>query len=978
MILNRSNKLLIGLFFTLSIFSTNAFAAIATTDFGIKITTSNTGTSDNNSWQLTTTDDDFTVDANKMEHLILRFTGDAVTVGASFNGYTVTMVDDIFKIDFGSVQTNEEIAFNGLGNIKFDGAGDGAKLTDVTQYGSATTWDSNDDMFKNATTITTFSATDDSNMVIAGSANSMFHGATSFNDDISAWNTDGMASIISMFEEATAFNNGGAALSWNTQNINILWKTFKNASSFNADITTWKTNKVTQAKETFYGASAFNQNINTSGDVWDMSKVTGVDNMFRDAVLFNGNISGWRLEKVTSIAAMFYGASAFNQNIGGWMPGSALASGTVSLQSFMQNNSNVGSFNQDISGWFPSAQTAKVSTLYGAFRGQKDFDQNLGSWDTSEVTSLVYAFYNADMGSADLSSWDVSKVSGANNAFRDTNFDSNLSSWDLSKVSNFTNMFHTNTSFKNGGATQTFKVSSTAINMASLFASNNTWAKNTDIDNAWKNLDFSNWDTSNVTDMSNMFNNSFNGYKNILDWNTSSVQNMSGMFKGGWDRLDDVDISQWDYSSVTNMTDFLTPSTGRNSFSIENYDKLLKKLNADGQSSVTLSTTLQYYTSAGQTDRTSLTGKSWTISGDTLYNVMTQTTAGGTQNVDEQTDSAVFDGSYALVEGAGKDNDTDDDATNDSDEVKKVRIKVTNIEDNASEKIWFDGGYISLEHNLTENNTSTSSTPYTVTNTDGNATVEFVFASDKSREDTATLVKAAKYIYDNGNPTAGTPRVVSIQIVDSNTAPSAWNTLTTVTVVNVNDTPVVTVPSAQTVNEDVNLSIVGISIADEDAKDSNTSEVTISTAEADAILTLAQTTGLTFTVGDGTQDQTMTFTGTLADINSSLATLTYKFTGNDPDGTDTITISYDDKGNTGTGGDKTHSQDINITVTNVNDEPTISASSTNNIFNTAGAAKNVFKDTNISAIEAINTVDTINEIVFTVSSVTDGADEKFI
>jgi hypothetical protein len=71
MILNRSNKLLIGLFFTLSIFSTNAFAAIATTDFGIKITTDNTGTSDNNSWQFYTTDDDFTIDTDAMELLIL-------------------------------------------------------------------------------------------------------------------------------------------------------------------------------------------------------------------------------------------------------------------------------------------------------------------------------------------------------------------------------------------------------------------------------------------------------------------------------------------------------------------------------------------------------------------------------------------------------------------------------------------------------------------------------------------------------------------------------------------------------------------------------------------------------------------------------------------------------------------------------------------------------------------------------------------
>jgi hypothetical protein len=40
-------------------------------------------------------------------------------------------------------------------------------------------------------------------------------------------------------------------------------------------------------------------------------------------------------------------------------------------------------------------------------------------------------------------------------------------------------------------------------------------------------------------------------------------------------------------------------------------------------------------------------------------------------------------------------------------------------------------------------------------------------------------------------------------------------------------------------------------------------------------LTLSQLTGLTFTVGDGTADATMTFTGTMANINAALNGLTY-------------------------------------------------------------------------------------------------------
>ncbi|KAH8075704.1 hypothetical protein JL721_1720 [Aureococcus anophagefferens] len=59
------------------------------------------------------------------------------------------------------------------------------------------------------------------------------------------------------------------------------------------------------------------------------------------------------------------------------------------------------------------------------------------------------------------------------------------------------------------------------------------------------------WDTSSVTDMSSMFvaNNKFN--KDIGGWDTSSVTDMSSMFSGAW--AFDQDIGAWDTSAVTDM-----------------------------------------------------------------------------------------------------------------------------------------------------------------------------------------------------------------------------------------------------------------------------------------------------------------------------------------------------------------------------------------------------------------------------------------
>ena len=94
--------------------------------------------------------------------------------------------------------------------------------------------------------------------------------------------------------------------------------------------------------------------------------------------------------------------------------------------------------------------------------------------------------------------------------------------------------------------------------------------------------------------------------------------------------------------------------------------------------------------------------------------------------------------------------------------------------------------------------------------------------------------------------------------------------------------PVNTVPSAQTVNEDATLTFSSgngnlISIADVDAA-SGLMQITLGVSHG--VLTLSGTTGLTFSTGDGTADAAMVFTGTLTDINTALAGLSYAPTSN--------------------------------------------------------------------------------------------------
>jgi hypothetical protein len=153
------------------------------------------------------------------------------------------------------------------------------------------------------------------------------------------------------------------------------------------------------------------------------------------------------------------------------------------------------------------------------------------------------------------------------------------------------------------------------------------------------------------------------------------------------------------------------------------------------------------------------------------------------------------------------------------------------------------------------------------------------------------------------------------------TAFSSATATATVSVTAVNDAPTVSVPGAQSMTEDTTLTMSGgrtISIADIDA---GSGSVQVTITGTGGTLTLSGLTGLTFSVGDGTADAVMTFTGTVTNINNAIDSMVFTAT---PDfaGAASIQVDVDDLGNTG-GGNLTDSGTVAITVTNVNDAPVL-------------------------------------------------------
>src|SRR5262249_29391914 len=150
-----------------------------------------------------------------------------------------------------------------------------------------------------------------------------------------------------------------------------------------------------------------------------------------------------------------------------------------------------------------------------------------------------------------------------------------------------------------------------------------------------------------------------------------------------------------------------------------------------------------------------------------------------------------------------------------------------------------------------------------------------------------------------------TAQAVTLTVATSDGTATDTDTVT-INVAVGNQAPTIVVPPAQTTLVDTPLlfySLVRnmIVIGDSDAANANL-QVTLSVTNG--ILSLNTTTGLDFTAGDGTGDATMTFQGTLQEINNAINGLrfdpTAAFTG-----TATLTVAINDLGNTGAGGSQT-------------------------------------------------------------------------
>ena len=325
----------------------------------------------------------------------------------------------------------------------------------------------------------------------------------------------------------------------------------------------------------FYKASSIGGATETGNWAWTItpSSITNLSQMFREATVFNKDISGWNTTNITNMSHLFRDANAFNQDISSWV--------TSSVSNMTTMFRNATAFNQDISGWTTSA----VTTMSNMFRGATVFNQNIGGWIVTSVNNMDNMFYGANAFNQDLNSWIVSSVTNMSDMFRETAFNGDISSWTTTSVTNMSNMFRDATAFNqdiSGWTTPLVANISVMFRGATAFNQdisgwNLSAATNTShmfYDAIAFNQDISGWNTNLVNTMSNMFRGAAAFNQDIGGWNTANVTNMNNMFRGA--TAFDQDISGWNVALVTNFGSMLRNVT----LSPANYNALLIGWNA--------------------------------------------------------------------------------------------------------------------------------------------------------------------------------------------------------------------------------------------------------------------------------------------------------------------------------------------------------------------------------------------------------------
>ncbi len=339
---------------------------------------------------------------------------------------------------------------------------------------------------------------------------SLFAGSTSLRSitGLSTWDTSNVTNMNSMFSECRMLTSVADLSSWNTENVTDMGSMFRLCVSLTSvgDLSNWKTSKVEDMSSLFEDCF----HLASIGDLsnWNTSNVLNMSYMFDDCSSLTsiGALQNWDVSKVVNMRCMFYYCTGLvgAEGLSDWKPSSAenmdyMFSNCSKLDADLVNwpqgkaQKKHYAFNRDASKirspWercfaiysdsdhslsFYKRDVEEVPSVGSTFEGKsvsklymnidsKTYDQYLDvPWQIDELTSSIatatvvdegirpisinWWFYDCgNMVSADLSKLNTSKTKGMHAMFymmtSRLTTVGDISNWDTSKVEDMGNMF---------------------------------------------------------------------------------------------------------------------------------------------------------------------------------------------------------------------------------------------------------------------------------------------------------------------------------------------------------------------------------------------------------------------------------------------------------------------------------------------------------------------------------------------------------
>jgi hypothetical protein len=246
------------------------------------------------------------------------------------------------------------------------------------------------------------------------------------------------------------------------------------------------------------------------------------------------------------------------------------------------------------------------------------------------------------------------------------------------------------------------------------------------------------------------------------------------------------------------------------------------------------------------------------------------------------------------------------------------------------------------------------------------------------------LLRSVAYSSSSEDPTANatrTSRTLTWSLTDANSDAAGAGTGTATTTVNLTataDPPVMTAGASVGYTENAAAVAIDSTITVSDADDTEIGGATVSISAgftAGDVLGFVGLGPISGSYNAATGVLALTGTDTLANYQAALRSVTYLSTSEDPTALSpsrTISWQVTDADSDGLGPQTSALVASSISVTAINDAPTLSATATDPTFTEDGAAANPFSGALVSTIE---TGQTIDQIVLAVTNVADGAAE---